>query len=106
MRATPNAIAPLRLLRAWLFRERAVRGPAAIELDVVEHQLDREQAAVAHCAAEAGQIERKVDGAKRALGEALADGVIDAAEARRLARQLVGTSVAASHHHRRLEGLL
>lgn len=95
----------MRLLRAWLFRERAIRGPAAIELDVVEHQVDREQAAVARCTTEAGRIEHEIDRTKRTLRAALADGVIDANESRQLARQLLGTSVAAHRHRGHLEEL-
>lgn len=36
----------MRMLRAWLFRERAVRGPAAIELEIVDMQIQRELAAL------------------------------------------------------------
>ena len=95
----------MRMLRAWLFRERAMRGSGAIELDVAERQVAREEAAVTAAAGEAGQIERSLDGAKKALAEALADGVVDQAEASRLARRLVGTSLAAHHHHVHLEAL-
>ena len=96
---------PMRILRAWLFRERAVRGPAAIELDVVERQVDRESAAVSAAAGAAAGIERRIDGAKTSLRAALADGVVDASEARALARSLVRTSLAAHEHTCRLEAL-
>lgn len=100
----------MRILRAWIFRERAVRGPAALELDVAERQIVREQAEVQFAVTEAGRIEHRLTAARSALREALTDatspGVIDAAETRRLARVLVGAKINAAAHARHLEGLV
>lgn len=96
---------PVRVMRAWLFRERAVRGPAAIELDVFERQVDRESAAVSAAAGDAAVIERRLQGIREELASDLADGVVDADEARRLARKLNGTAVHAHHHTEKLEAL-
>lgn len=108
-RATLTPISPLRVMRAWLFRERAVRGPAAIELDVLQRQVDREHAAVSAEAGAAAGIEQRLDRVRQKLHAALTDdhtpGVVDEAESRVLARALIGTSVAAHHHTARLEAL-
>jgi hypothetical protein len=100
---------PMRMMRAWLFRERAVRGPNAIELDVVDRQITREERAVGTAAGEAATIERRLHRARQAMRAAITDkktpGVIDADETRVIARALVGTSVAAHHHTERLEAL-
>ncbi|HSV73443.1 MAG TPA: hypothetical protein VLH79_06765 [Chthonomonadales bacterium] len=82
-----------------------MRGPGAIELDVVERQIDRETAAVSAAAGAAAGIERNLDTAKEDLRGAMADGVITPIEAQSLARTLVRTSVAAHHHTTRLEAL-
>lgn len=105
MRATIIIPSPMRMLRAWLFRERAVRGPGAIELDVVERQISREEQAVGAAAGEAAGIEHNLDTAKQNLRSALADGVITIDEARTLARSLVRTSVRAHQHTQKLEAL-
>lgn len=97
------------MLRAWLFRERAVRGPSAIELDVVERQIVREQAAVSAEAGAAAGIEHRLQRVRDRLRAAMTDkktpGVIDADETRGLARELVGASVDAHHHTAKLEAL-
>lgn len=97
------------MLRAWLFRERAVRGAGSIELDVVDRQVTREQAAVSAAVGDAAGLEQRIERAKAQLRAALTDaktpGVVDAEETRALARTLVGTSVAAHHHAERLEAL-
>lgn len=102
-------ISPMRILRAWLFRERAVRGPCAIELDVVDRQVTREEQSVQTAAGEAATIEQRLEHARKTLRAAMTDletpGVIDADETRALARELIGTSVAAHHHTERLEAL-
>lgn len=99
----------MRMTRAWLFRERAVRGPSAIELDVLEHQVDRETAAVSAACGRASRIERRLQNVRNAVRAAMRDGktpgVIDGAETRKIARQLIGTTVAAHHHKQKLEAL-
>lgn len=100
-----NAPSPMRLLRAWLFRERAIRGPAAIELDVAERQINREEAAVVEEAAAASLIEIRIDTARRTVREALADGVIDAREATAITRQLLDTATVAHTHTQHLDAL-
>lgn len=103
---TTRIPSPCRILRAWLFRERAVRGPAAIELDVVDRQLTRETAAVTAAAGAAAGIEQKLERARRELAADLAnDGIVDANEAKRLARLLNGTNLAAHRHTQTLEAL-
>ncbi len=100
---------PMRILRAWLFRERAVRGPCAIELDVVERQVAAEEQQVRCAVGEAGRIEAGLQRARDRLRAALTDrhspGVIDAAESRALAGDLVRATVASHHHTKRLEQL-
>ena len=100
---------PMRILRAWLFRERSVRGPGAIELDVVDQQLTREETALRTAGTEAVAIETSLDRARRQVRAALTDprtpGRIDATEARAIARTLIRTSVKAHHHTLNLEKL-
>lgn len=55
---------PMRILRAWLFRERSVRGVGAIELDVVDQQLSREETALHTAGAEAVAIESSLNRAR------------------------------------------
>jgi hypothetical protein len=100
---------PMRILRAWLFRERAVRGPGAIELGVVERQVDREVAAIGSAVSAAAGIERRLDRVRGQLRAALTDrktpGIVDADESRGIARALNGTSVVAHNHTAELEAL-
>lgn len=100
---------PMRILRAWLFRERSVRGVGAIELDVVDQQITREETALRTAGAEAVAIKSSLDRARRQVRAALTDertpGQIDATEARAIARILIGTSVKAHHHTAHLEKL-
>lgn len=99
----------MRVIRQWLFRERDVRGPSAIELDVVERQVTREEAGVCSATGEAATIEQRLQCVRNSVREALTDvatpGVIDATESRQIARQLVGVSVQAHHHTQTLEAL-
>lgn len=108
-RATTKIPSPMRMLRAWLFRERAVRGPCAIELDVVDRQITREQAAVTAASGAAAGIESRLHRLRQSFRAALIDpktpGIIDAEETRMLARELIGTSVAAQRHVEKLEAL-
>lgn len=100
---------PMRILRAWLFRERAVRGPAALELDIVDRQVAREEVAGRAAAGEAATIARRLERVRAALRAAITDnrtpGIVDRDETRAIARQLNGTSVAAHRHTERLEAL-
>lgn len=101
---------PLRMMCAWVFRERAVRGPAAIELDVLDRQITREAAAVSAEAGAAAGIEHGLDRIGADLHAALTDaetpGVITTAEARTLSRHLNGTKIAAHTHTAHLEAML
>lgn len=100
---------PMRMLRAWLFRERAVRGPAAIELDVVDRQITREEASIAQAVGESSAVENRLQKVRNEVRTALTDGVtpgvIDTAEARAICRHLIGTAVAAHKHTKHLEEL-
>lgn len=93
-------VSPMRLVRAWLFRERAVRGPSAFELDVLEQQVDREQQAVALAAGGAAGVSEQLTAVEANLRIALTDaatpGVIDARETRLLARLITRTKTAAT----------
>lgn len=99
----------MRILRAWLFRERALRGPAAIELDVVDRQVTREEAAVHAATGEAVTIEQRLTRVRRAVHAALTDDktpcIIDADESRKIARELIGVTVQAHHHKQSLEAM-
>lgn len=95
----------MRILRQWLFGERAIRGGGAIELDIVERQIDRETAAVSAEAGAAAGLERRLQGVRDELARDLADGVVDLNEARRLARKLNGTAMEAHLHTQKLEAL-
>ena len=104
-----NLPSPMRILRAWLFRERSVRGPGAIELDVVERQVAREEQAIEAEATVAFGIEVRLDHIRQALHGALHDaatpGIVDTVEARALVRDLVGTSGVAHTRTQALEAL-
>jgi len=100
---------PMRMLRAWLFRERAVRGPAALELDVVDRQITREELALALAVDESAAMESRLQKVRTQVRCALTDGatpgVIDTAEARHICRHLIGTAVAAHKHTQHLQAL-
>ena len=96
----------MRVAWQWIFRERAVRGPAALELDVLEITLTREVAGVKQATGEAVDIADRLDAARAELAADLAnDGIVDATEARRLARKLIGATIPAHNHIKTLEGL-
>ena len=86
-----------------------MRGPAAIELDVLDRQLTREHVAVNAEAGAAAGIERGLNHLDTELHAALTDaatpGVITTAEARTLSRRLNRTKIAAHHHTAALESL-
>lgn len=97
---------PMRVIRRWLFGERALRGPAAIELDVLDRQVTREENALRHATAEAETLTGQLAGTRTELASALAnDGIVDAQEAASLARHLMDTSIAANAHRQTLEAL-
>ena len=100
----PTLKSPMRIASAWVFREQAIRGLGAIELDVLRHQVDREVDQVRLATSEAAGIEHRIEAAKSLMSHA-AGGVLNAREFRGLARSLVGTSVAAHLHTHRLEAL-
>lgn len=99
----------MRMLRAWLFRERAVRPTGSIELDVVERQVTREEVAVRAATGEAVTIEQRLQRVRIAVHAGLTDkktpGVLDGEETRRIARELIGVTVQAHHHTQHLEAL-
>lgn len=106
MTTTKRTPSPMRMLRAWLFRERAIRGPSAIELDVVDRQVTREEKSVQAAAAEAEDIESKLQHVRAELAADMASaGAVDSREARRLAADLIGVSVTAHNHTQSLDAL-
>jgi hypothetical protein len=101
---------PLRTLRAWLQGERAVRGACDIALDVAQRQIEREQLLITRVAAEAVEIENRVERARLAIRAALADsvtpGVIDANEASLVTIAVLGAALAANDHNKTISHLL
>lgn len=96
----------MRVIRRWLFGERALRGPAAIELDVIDRQVTREETIVRTATAEAETITGQLTDSRTALAAALAnDGIVDAQEAAGLAGRLMDTSITANAHRQTLEAL-
>ncbi|MBC7367548.1 MAG: hypothetical protein H7343_12205 [Undibacterium sp.] len=106
----PRRPAALRVIRQWIFGERALRGPAAIELDVLDQQVTRAVADVQQCAAESETIEHHLDHARAAVHAALTDaetpGVITAAESRHVFRELIDTTILAHAHTAQLQALM
>lgn len=109
VKSSPLTPAPMRVMRRWLIRERALRGGAALELDIVDRQITREEKAVASAVDEAARIEDGLQRVRTAFRAALCDrktpGVIDCREARAIGRAIVGTRVAAHRHTTHLEDL-
>jgi hypothetical protein len=105
----PGRPSPMRVLRSWLFRERAVRGACAIELDVVDNQITREESAVGQAVSQAARLERRLEAVRAAMQAALTDavspGVVDRGEAHRIAQHLLTASIDARRHTQQLEGL-
>lgn len=101
---------PMRTLRAWLQGERAVLGAAAIALDVAERQVEREQRLITRVAAEAVEIENRVERAclavRAALGDSVTPGVIDAKEASLVTVAVLGAALAANDHNKTISHLL
>jgi hypothetical protein len=99
----------MRMTRSWLFRERAIRGPSAIELDVLERQVAREERGLRTAVDESRQIEQTLQRARHKTAAALSDdnspGVIDDREADDIARELLDGSVLAHRHTQTLEAL-
>lgn len=100
---------PMRMLRAWLTRERTVCGAATIALDVAARQVAREERIVGHASSSALEIDQRVECAMgvcaRSLIDAQTPGVIDAAEARQLQLALIGVSLATIEHTKTFEHL-
>lgn len=95
----------LRVLRTLGQRLRAMHGPAAIEVDVLDRQLDRAHVGVTAAADEAVVLEADFATTRADLRAALADGVITDAEARRLHRDLAAGTRHASAHTSTLKAL-
>lgn len=102
MTPNPHRPSPLRVLSQLIFRERAVRGPAAIELDVFALQVAREQSLLRTRRAESAAIEAHLEHIRNGLAAALTDavtpGVITAAEAREVCGELIDTTLETRAH--------
>ena len=98
-------VSPMRALRQWLFGERALRGPAAIELEVVDRQITREENGVQAATAEALALRDELTAARAERAADLKDGVMDGKEALHLARTLMRCSIDANRHEKTLEAL-
>lgn len=102
-------ISPMRMLRAWLTRERSVPGAASIALDVAERQINREECLVGHAAEEAAVLEKRVSQVENVVRDSLADastpGVIDAGEVRQLRLALFGVRFSTHEHVKSLEDM-
>lgn len=99
----------MHLLRQLVFRLRP-KQPYSLALDVIERQIDREIGEVTTAAQEARDIETGFARIRSRLATALRDertpGVVDAQEARDIARELLDSSAQANTHTKRLEGLV
>lgn len=99
----------MQLLRQLVFRLRP-KQPYSLTLDVIERQIDREVTEVSAAAQEARAIESGFARIRTRLATALRDhrspGVVDADEARDIARELLDSSAHANTHTKRLEGLV
>jgi hypothetical protein len=97
------------VLSQLIFRERAVRGPAAIELDVFALQIGREQSLLRTRTAESAAIEAHLEHIRQGLAAALTDaktpGVITAAEAREVCGELIDTTLETHAHTAALNGM-
>jgi len=106
----PKRPAPLRCLRQWLFCERPLRAAPALELDVLELQLNREQSLLIIRARESEVIEGQLDHLRAGIAGALTDaetpGIITALEARALAGGLITATLATHKHTQALEAMV
>lgn len=102
----PQALSPLRLMRRWIFQERALAGPGAIHLTVLERVVDRQGEALTTATATAEEIEERLAATQDHLRAALADGVVDPSEAATLTRALAGTVPLSRRHTAHLRGQL
>lgn len=91
---------PLKVILHLIFRERARRGPAAIELDVIAGQCERERTLLTDRSRESDEIEAALEQARVDLAAALTDahtpGILTAAESRTVCAAL--TTVALTTH--------
>lgn len=108
MTMTTTHVSPMRILRSLAFRMRHIN-PLDLIPTIIEHQVDREAAALQAGASQAGRIERGVGTAARRLHEALNDkktpGIVTTAEARGIARTLIRTKGETYTHRQHLEHL-
>lgn len=99
----------MHLLRQLVFRLRP-KQPYSLTLDVIEQQVDREVAAVSRATDQARGISSHCHRLRQRLATALHDtrspGIVDAEEARDLARDLIDASADAHAHQKDLEALL
>lgn len=102
--------AALRVILQWIFGERALRGPAAIELDVLEQQANRAVRDVEQRAVESTAIEAQLEHARQhvhaALTDAVSPGVITAEESRALCGELIDLSLGAHTHTQNLKDMV
>lgn len=106
--AASHQPAPLRMLRALFHRLRNA-GTNPMALDIAEHQISREEAAIAAGVRGAKRLVTRIDSHRAEIAAYLTDkkspGIIDADEARQLTRHLITTGQAASAHATQLETL-
>lgn len=102
-------VSPMRMLRAWLTRERAVPGAATLALDVAERQVAREERLVGHAADEAAVLDQRLAKVETVVRDSLADastpGVIDEGEVRQLRLALFGVRFSTHEHVKSLEDM-
>ena len=82
-----------------------MHGPAAIEVDVLNRQLDRADAGMAVAAGEASGLQADFAQAVADFKAAMADGIITPDEARRINRDLAQGTRHASQHTATLQTL-
>lgn len=101
---------PTRMMRRWIFAERAIPGAPQLPLDVLDRIVTAEVTAVQASAAEAGTIEQGLTSLRHTVQAALTDkespGVITEEESRTLCRGLRDTAAAATSHRHGLDALL
>lgn len=105
-RLLPNLASPLQILRALGFRLRA-NDPHDLVPDIIDRQVVRQEKSLRVTLRGAVTIERSVEGLgldfHAALNDQQTHGIIDAAEARVIARGLTRTKSHTYTHRRQIE---
>jgi hypothetical protein len=100
---------PLRVMRRWIFGERKLRAAPAIDLDVLERQVDREEKEITTACAASCEIATDLDGVNReveaALNDAESPGVITREESCAITRHLLEAATKAHNHNESLRAL-